>query len=71
MTAETTPLSSVTSSDGTPIAYTATGSGAQPLVIVHGALGFRATNGTDAAVAQALADRYTTYTYDRRGRGER
>jgi pimeloyl-ACP methyl ester carboxylesterase len=69
MTGETTPSPTVTSADGTPIAYTAKGSGA-PLVIVSGALAFRATDGTDAAVAQALADRYTTYTFDRRGRGE-
>jgi pimeloyl-ACP methyl ester carboxylesterase len=69
VTAQTTPSPTVTSADGTPIAYTATGSGA-PLVIVHGALGFRATDGTDAAVAQALGDRYTTYAFDRRGRGE-
>ncbi|MGQ0848040.1 MAG: alpha/beta fold hydrolase [Actinomycetota bacterium] len=61
--------SSVTSADGTRIAFTATGTG-PALVIVDGAMSYRQFNPTVQAVAQALADRYTVYTFDRRGRGE-
>ena len=60
---------SVTSADGTVIAFTATGTG-PALVLVDGATGYRQINPTGQAVADALADRYTVYTYDRRGRGE-
>ena len=59
----------VTSSDGTTIAFTATGAG-PALVIVDGASSYRAVNPAGQAVAQALADRYAVYTFDRRGRGE-
>jgi pimeloyl-ACP methyl ester carboxylesterase len=61
--------SSVTSADGTGIAFTATGTG-PALVSVNGAMSYRQSNPTEQAVAQALADRYTVYTFDRRGRGE-
>jgi pimeloyl-ACP methyl ester carboxylesterase len=60
---------SVTSADGTSIAFTATGSG-PALVIVDGAISHRQFNPTEQAVAQELADRYSVYTFDRRGRGE-
>jgi pimeloyl-ACP methyl ester carboxylesterase len=56
------------SKDGTRIAYESTGSG-PALVLVDGALCYRAF-GPAADVAKALADRYTVYWYDRRGRGE-
>jgi len=58
----------VTSADGTRIAYEATGSG-PALVLVDGALCQR-TMGPSRGLARALADRFTVYVYDRRGRGE-
>lgn len=61
-------MSTVTSRDGTAIAYERTGAG-PPLVIVDGALCYRGS-GPARKVAAALADRFTAVTYDRRGRGE-
>lgn len=60
-------MSSISSADGTTIAYTQTGEG-PPLVIVDGALCSRAF-GPSGVQAARLADRFTVYTYDRRGRG--
>ena len=55
-----------TSKDGTPIAFERVGSG-HPLVIVGGAL----SDGDGAKpLAAALAEHFTVYTYDRRGRGQ-
>lgn len=56
------------SNDGTAIAYRRQGSGPS-LVIVDGALCSRAF-GPSSAQAARLADAFTVYTYDRRGRGE-
>ncbi|QGV78370.1 alpha/beta fold hydrolase [Streptomyces ficellus] len=56
----------VTSGDGTLLAYERRGEG-PPLVLVSGALGTRAS---EAALAGLLAPHFTTYTYDRRGRGD-
>jgi pimeloyl-ACP methyl ester carboxylesterase len=58
----------VTSKDGTTIAYDRLGSG-PPLILVDGALCYRAM-GPNPPLAKLLADRFTVYTYDRRGRGE-
>lgn len=58
----------LTSADGTRIAYEQTGSG-PALVLVDGAMCYRA-NGPARPLAKELADRFTVYTYDRRGRGE-
>lgn len=58
----------VTSSDGTAIAYESTGTG-PPLIIVDGACCYRRF-GPSKSFAQALAPRFTVFTYDRRGRGE-
>lgn len=58
----------VTSYDGTTIAYEHKGAG-PPLVIVDGALCARVF-GPSAAQAARLADYFTVYIYDRRGRGE-
>ena len=61
-------MSHVTSADGTKIAYQRQGSGL-PVILVDGALGYRAL-GFSKKLADELADRFTVYTYDRRGRGE-
>lgn len=57
-----------TSADGTPIAYERIGAG-PAVVIVDGALCSREM-GPSRAVAEHLAEHYTVYIYDRRGRGE-
>jgi pimeloyl-ACP methyl ester carboxylesterase len=56
----------VRSADGTTIGYTKVGSGAVPIVLVHGAL----NSGEQwMQVARALADHCTCYVMDRWGRG--
>jgi pimeloyl-ACP methyl ester carboxylesterase len=57
-----------TSKDGTRIAYEVSGSG-PAVVLVDGALCYREF-GPSRDLAAALADSYTVYLYDRRGRGE-
>jgi pimeloyl-ACP methyl ester carboxylesterase len=61
-------MSTVTSRDGTTIAYERTGAG-HPVIIVDGALCYRGS-GPARKVAAELSDRFTVVTYDRRGRGE-
>ena len=61
-------MGQVVSKDGTAIAFTRIGSG-PALIIVDGALCYRAF-GPSAALAEALSEHFTVYTYDRRGRGE-
>jgi pimeloyl-ACP methyl ester carboxylesterase len=56
------------SADDTRIAYEVRGTG-PALVLVDGALCSRAM-GPGRSVAKALADRFTVYVYDRRGRGD-
>jgi pimeloyl-ACP methyl ester carboxylesterase len=58
-------MSTVTSPDGTTIAYDRRGAGA-PVVLVVGAFNDR---GTGAPLAAALAGRFSVFGYDRRGRG--
>jgi pimeloyl-ACP methyl ester carboxylesterase len=58
----------VVSKDGSQIGFTRVGNG-PALVIVSGALAHRALNG-DTALVRKLADHFSVYTYDRRGRGE-
>jgi len=57
-----------TSRDGTTIAFTKRGSG-PPLIIVDGAFCYR-ENGPATELATMLAQQFTVFTYDRRGRGE-
>ncbi|MBB5331266.1 alpha/beta fold hydrolase [Tunturiibacter gelidoferens] len=61
-------MSRVVSKDGTEIAYDREGSGAA-VVLVDGALGTRSTS-TKPELVRLLAQRFTAYSYDRRGRGE-
>jgi len=58
----------VTSADGTTIAYTKYGDG-PALILVGGAFQHRAFDPGTAALAEALGEQFTTYHYDRRGRG--
>ena len=59
-------MNTVTSRDGTTIAYDRSGEGS-PLVLVGGALSDRAAAGS---LAEVLAPRFTVFAYDRRGRGD-
>jgi pimeloyl-ACP methyl ester carboxylesterase len=61
-------MPTVTSADGTTIAYETTGAG-PALILVDGAMCHRA-QGPARDLAAALADSFTVYAYDRRGRGE-
>jgi len=61
-------VTTVLSKDGTPIAFERTGKG-PALIVIDGALCSRAF-GPTAKLAPLLADHYTVYRYDRRGRGE-
>jgi pimeloyl-ACP methyl ester carboxylesterase len=61
-------MPTVTSADGTTIAYEHTGSG-PALILVDGAMCYRAA-GPMRPLAALLQDAFTVYTYDRRGRGE-
>jgi pimeloyl-ACP methyl ester carboxylesterase len=58
----------VTSKDGTPVAFTRAGRGT-PVILVDGALCYRAS-GPSGPLATALAEHFTVFTYDRRGRGQ-
>jgi pimeloyl-ACP methyl ester carboxylesterase len=59
--------STVTSADGTVIAYDKQGAG-PAVVLVDGAFGNRGFGNNE--IADALAEDFTVYTYDRRGRNE-
>ena len=59
-------MGTVTSKDGTPIAYDRPGAG-PPVVLVCGGSVDRMA---DAAIAQELASDFTVFNYDRRGRGD-
>jgi pimeloyl-ACP methyl ester carboxylesterase len=61
-------MTTVTSPDGTSIAYSVTGQG-PAVILVDGAMCYRAS-GPAGPLAERLAPHYTVYTYDRRGRGE-
>ncbi|GAA0967894.1 alpha/beta hydrolase [Acrocarpospora macrocephala] len=61
-------MPTVTSADGTTIAYEHTGAG-PALILVDGAMCYRAA-GPMRPLAALLRDNFTVYTYDRRGRGD-
>ncbi len=61
-------MTTVTSKDGTRIAYETKGSG-PAVVLVDGAMCYRAF-GPMPHLAELLAPQFTAYIYDRRGRGE-
>jgi hypothetical protein len=56
------------SKDGTAIAFDRIGGGS-PVILVDGALCYRAL-GPSRPLAKLLAQHFTVFTYDRRGRGE-
>ena len=58
----------VVSRDGTSIAYDKVGSG-PPVVLIDGALCSR-TLGPSVKLAPLLAEQFTVFAYDRRGRGD-
>jgi pimeloyl-ACP methyl ester carboxylesterase len=58
----------IKSKDGTQIAFKKTGAG-PAIILVNGALSYSAVY-DDKALLSALANDFTIYTYDRRGRGE-
>jgi pimeloyl-ACP methyl ester carboxylesterase len=61
-------MNTVRSADGTRIAYDKVGSG-KPVILVDGALCSREMGGSPK-IAALLADHFTAYAYDRRGRNE-
>ena len=63
---ESNPMETVTSSDGTTIAFDRLGDG-PPVIVVGGQLCDRALT---RPTAEELAKRFTVFNYDRRGRGD-
>jgi len=61
-------MHTVTSPDGTMIAYDRTGAG-DPLILIGGAFSYRRYPG-QVKLAGLLSERFTVYSYDRRGRGD-
>src|SRR5437899_7216479 len=61
-------MSTTRSKDGTRIAFEQSGTG-PALILVDGALCYRAS-GPSRPLAAVLAEHFTVFTYDRRGRGE-
>jgi pimeloyl-ACP methyl ester carboxylesterase len=61
-------MHTITSPDGTTIAYDRTGAG-EPLILIGGAFSYRRFPG-QVKLAQLLSARFTVYSYDRRGRGD-
>jgi pimeloyl-ACP methyl ester carboxylesterase len=62
-------MKTVTSKDGTTIAFEQSGQG-PALILVHGAFMHRALDPQTAQLAELLARHFTVIHYDRRGRGE-
>jgi pimeloyl-ACP methyl ester carboxylesterase len=62
-------MPTVTSTDGTKIAFDKVGSG-PAVILINGAMSFRAFDPTFGQAAEHLSQNFTVYNYDRRGRGE-
>src|SRR5215469_99741 len=62
-------MQTVTSKDGTKIAFDKVGSG-PAVILVNGAMAYRAFNPSMAQLAELLGRHFTVYNYDRRGRGD-
>jgi len=62
-------MKSVTSRDGTEIAFDRHGGGS-PVVLVGGAFQHRVVDPPTAQLASLLGERFSVYHYDRRGRGD-
>jgi pimeloyl-ACP methyl ester carboxylesterase len=62
-------MQTVTSKDGTKIAFDKVGTG-PAVILVTGALAYRAIDPTMAQLAELLGKHFTVYNYDRRGRGD-
>jgi pimeloyl-ACP methyl ester carboxylesterase len=62
-------MNTVTSKDGTTIAFDRSGAG-PAIILVGGALQHRAIDPSTARLAELLAPNFTVYHYDRRGRGD-
>lgn len=62
-------MPTVTSKDGTQIAFDKVGTG-PAVILVNGAMSYRAFDPTLAQLAELLGGHFTVYNYDRRGRGE-
>jgi pimeloyl-ACP methyl ester carboxylesterase len=61
-------MATITSKDGTKIAYDRQGQG-PAMLLIDGAMCYRAS-GPMGPLAAQLKDQFTVYTYDRRGRGD-
>lgn len=62
-------MNTVPSGDGTPIAFDRSGEGS-PIILVGGALQYRSIDPRTAPLAALLAEHFTVFHYDRRGRGD-
>jgi pimeloyl-ACP methyl ester carboxylesterase len=62
-------MQTVTSKDGTTIAFDKVGSG-PAVILVSGATAYRAFDPFMAQLAELLGKHFTVYNYDRRGRGD-
>ena len=62
-------MQTVTSQDGTKIAFDKGGSG-PAVILVNGAMAYRVIDPSMAQLAELLGKHFTVYNYDRRGRGD-
>ncbi len=62
-------MQTVTSKDGTKIAFDKVGVGSV-VILVSGATAYRASDPSMAHLAELLGQHFTVYNYDRRGRGD-